>query len=51
MIVIIMERLIVIYLVVVVEVLGVKCCVLLDIGVGSLYVLVVLFDCLKICFY
>lgn len=33
-----------IYLVVVVEVEGIKCCILLDIGVGSLYVFVVFLD-------
>lgn len=36
----------VIYLVVVVEVEGIKCCVLLDMGVGSLYVFVVFLDCI-----
>lgn len=32
------------YFVVVVEVNGIKCCVFLDIGVGSLYVLLVIFE-------
>lgn len=36
----------VIYLVVVVSVGGIYCCVLLDIGVGSFYVFVVLFYCM-----
>lgn len=35
-----------IYLVVVVEVEGIKCRILLDMGVGSLYVFVVFLDCI-----
>lgn len=41
---VVIGRGVVIYLVVVVNVGGIYCCVLFDIGVGSLYVFVVLFD-------
>lgn len=40
-----------VYLVVVVEVVGMKCCVFLDFGVGSLYVFVVLFERIGVKFY
>lgn len=39
------------YLVVVVEVVGIKCCVFLDFGVGSFYVLVVFFDRIRVKLY